>query len=118
MMQQRKRWTMNLGKTFSSMVVVAVVAWVVAVVIGAGALTESLNAQEQSNRPAVFPNTAQPTPLGGTNQTSQTSTNTTLPSMYQGGVTNLHDRIGTDAVNHGYNNPTLTNRPNPNLQMP
>jgi hypothetical protein len=109
---------MNLGKTFSSMVMVAVMAWVVAVVIGAGALTESLNAQEQSNRPAVFPNTGQPTPLDGTNQTSRTSTNATLPRMYQGGISNLHDTIGTDAVNRGYANPTLTNRPNPNLQMP
>lgn len=109
---------MNLGKTFSSMVMAAVAAWVVAVVIGAGALTDSLNAQEQSNRPAVFPNTGQPTPLGGTNQISRTGTNATLPPAYQGGISNLNDTIGTNAVNHGYANPTLTNRPNPNLQMP
>jgi uncharacterized membrane protein YraQ (UPF0718 family) len=118
MKQQKEGRNMNLGKTWSFMVLVAVGAWMVAVVIGACALAQSLNAQDQPNRPAVFPNTAQPTPLGSTNQTSRTNTNATLPPMYQGGVSNLHDTVGTNAVNHGYANPTLTNRPNPNLQMP
>ncbi len=38
--------------------------------------------------------------------------------MYQNCISNLNDTIETNAVNHGYNNPTLTNRSNPNLQMP
>jgi hypothetical protein len=93
-------------------------SFIISAVVGACAVAGSLAAQDQSNRPAVFPNTGQPIPLGGTNQTSRLSSNTTMPSLYQGSISNLHDTIGTNAVNHGYNNPTLTNRPNPNLQMP
>jgi hypothetical protein len=88
------------------------------VIMGACALVLAVTPPEESNHPAVFPHTADPTPLGDTNQASRTSTNTSLPPMYRGGISNLHDRIGTNAANHGYNDPTLTNRPNPNLQMP
>jgi hypothetical protein len=91
---------------------------VVVTMMSVCALAMALSDQEQSNHPAVFPHTADPIPLGGTNQTSGTTTNKTLPGMYQGGISNVNDTIGTNAVNRGYNNPTLTNRPNPNLQMP
>ena len=74
---------------------------------------------EGTNRPVVYPNTAQrPIPLGETNRTSQVGRNTNLPSAYQDGISNLNDTIGTNSPNHGYAHPTLTNRPNPNLQMP
>jgi hypothetical protein len=74
--------------------------------------------QESTNRPTVFPNTNQPIPLGDTNQILRTTTNTTLPPAYQGGIANLHDRIGTNAVNRGNDQPTLTNQPNPIVQIP
>src|ERR1035441_3237764 len=63
--------------------------------------------QDEPNHPVVLPSTGEPTPLGNTNQTSRTSTNSTLPPAYQGGIKDLHDTIGTNAVNHGYNQPTL-----------
>jgi hypothetical protein len=74
--------------------------------------------QDEPNHPVVLPSTGEPTPLGNTNQTSRTSTNSTLPPAYQGGIKDLHDTIGTNAVNHGYNQPTLTNQPNPDMQVP
>lgn len=44
--------------------------------------------------------------------------NPSLPPAYQGGIRNLHDTIGTNAANRGNDQPTLTNHPNPNLQLP
>ncbi len=58
-----------------------------------------------TNQPPPAPGPAQSIPLGGTNQTSRTATNATLPPMYQGTISNLHDRIGTNAVNQGNDNP-------------
>jgi hypothetical protein len=92
--------------------------FLISAIVGTCAIGWAVLPQDSTNLPAVFPHTADPTPLGDTNQTSRTSTNATLPPAYQGGIADLHDTIGTNAVNHGYNNPTLTNRPNPNLQMP
>lgn len=65
----------------------------------------ALSPAGSSNYPAVFPHTDDPSPLGNTNQTSRTSTNATLPLMYQGTISNLHDVIGTNAVNHSNDNP-------------
>lgn len=92
--------------------------FIISAIVGTCAIGLAVSPDDSTNHPAVFPNTGQPIPMGDTNQTSRTSTNATLPPMYQGGISNLHDTIGTNAVNHGYAHPTLTNRPNPNLQMP
>ena len=65
--------------------------------------------QNNSTSPAVFPSTGQPTPMNATNHVSQT-----------GGISNLHDTIGTNEPNRGYNQtpqPTVTNHPNPTLPM-
>jgi hypothetical protein len=75
---------------------------------------------DSTNRPAVYPNTAQPTPMNSTNRVSQTGGNPNLPPAYQGGPSNLHDTIGTNEPNRGYNQtpqPTVTNHPNPTLPM-
>jgi hypothetical protein len=83
--------------------------------------TTALATADQSdptNHPAVFPNTGQPTPMNGTNRVSQTGGNPNLPPAYQGGPSNLHDTLGTNAANRGNDQPTLTNHPNPNLQLP
>jgi hypothetical protein len=93
---------------------------VAAAIVSLCVMAFALDGQEQPNpnRPVVLPNSDQPAPLEGTNQPSQPSTNVTLPGVHRSGITNSHDIIGTNAVNHGYANPSLTNRPNPNLQMP
>jgi hypothetical protein len=78
----------------------------------------AVSPNDSTNHPTVFPNTNQPIPLGNTNPISRTTTNTSLPPAYQGGIMNLHDRIGTNAVNHGNDQPTLTNQPNPSQEMP
>ena len=99
-------------------------SYFIAGIVGAGALSLAALAQminpgpEGTNRPVVYPNTGQPMPLNETNRTSPVGGNTNLPSVYQDGISNLNDTIGTNAPNHGYAHPTLTNRPNPNLQMP
>jgi hypothetical protein len=74
--------------------------------------------QNDSTSPAVFPSTGQPTPMNTTNQVSKTGGNPNLPPAYKGGPSNLHDTIGTNAANQGNDQPTLTNHPNPNAQMP
>ena len=76
---------------------------------------------DSTNRQAVFPNTGQPTQMNGTNRLSQTGGNPNLPPAYQGGPSNLHDTIGTNEPNRGFNQtpqPTVTNHPNPTLPMP
>jgi hypothetical protein len=94
-------------------------AWfVVCAIASTCAIGWTVSPQEASNLPAVFPDTSQPTPVVNTNQISQTSTNSSLPPAYQGGIGNLHDKIGTNAVNHGNDNPTLTNHPNQEMQLP
>jgi hypothetical protein len=60
---------------------------------------------DSTNQPPPDPGPDQSIPLGGTNQTSRTTTNATLPPMYQGTISNLHDRVGTNAVNQGNDNP-------------
>jgi hypothetical protein len=92
--------------------------FVISAIVGTCAVGLAVMPQDSQNHPVVLPSTTQPIPLGDTNQTSRTITNSTLPAMYQGGITNLHDVIGTNAVNHGNDNPTLTNQPNPNQIMP
>ena len=92
--------------------------FVIAAIVGTCAVGLAVMPQDSTNHPVVLPGTAQPIPLGDTNQTSRTSTNATLPPMYQGGIRNLHDTIGTNTVNHGNDNPTLTNQPNPSQIMP
>jgi hypothetical protein len=103
-------------------VFVVIAGFIVLVVLCApllGAPPQILTPQsDPTNHPAVFPTTGQPTPMNGTNRVSQTGGNPNLPPAYQGGPSNLHDTIGTNAVNHGNDHPTLTNHPNPNLQMP
>ena len=79
--------------------------FVIGAIIGTCAIGLAVSPDDASNHPAVFPHTADPTPLGNTNQTSRTSTNATLPPSYQGTISNLHDTIGTNAVNHGNDNP-------------
>jgi hypothetical protein len=62
---------------------------------------------------AVSPpeSTNSPTIIRGTNQsssvtsTTRTNNNGVLPPMYQGTISNLHDRVGTNAVNQGNDNP-------------
>jgi hypothetical protein len=73
--------------------------------------------EQTSNRPAVFPNTSRPVPLGRTNQPSQMGNGTNLPSGNQNAISNLDNTLGTNQPNRGVSHP-VTNRPNPNLQMP
>ena len=87
-----------------------------------GATPEILTPQDNStSRPAVSPSTGQPTLIpAGTNRVSQTGGNPNLPPAYQGGITNLHDTVGTNEPNRGFNQtpqPTVTNHPNPTLPM-
>jgi hypothetical protein len=92
--------------------------FVICAIAGTCAIGWAVGPDDSTNHPSVFPNTNQPIPLGDTNQILRTTTNTSLPPAYQGGIANLHDRIGTNAVNHGNDQPTLTNQPNPNMEMP
>jgi hypothetical protein len=67
--------------------------------------TNSPTVISSTNQPPPDPGPDQSIPLGGTNQTSRTATNGMLPPMYQGTISNLHDRTGTNAVNQGNDNP-------------
>jgi hypothetical protein len=92
--------------------------FVIAAIASTCAIGLAVSPQDAPNNPAVFPDTSQPTPVVNTNQISRTSTNVALPPAYQGGIGNLHDKIGTNAVNQGNDNPTLTNHPNQEMQLP
>jgi hypothetical protein len=92
--------------------------FIISVIVCTCAIGWAVSPDDSTNHPTAFPNSNQPIPLGDTNQILPTTTNTTLPPAYQGGIANLHDTIGTNAVNHGNNQPTLTNHPNPIVQMP
>jgi hypothetical protein len=92
--------------------------FIISAIVGTCAIGLAVSPQDPTNHPAAFPSTNQPIPLGDTNQILRTTTNTALPPAYQGGIRNLHDTIGTNAVNHGNDQPTLTNQPNPEMQVP
>ena len=101
-------------------IVVIVIRGIIGVTILSATISGEVIApvNDATNRPAVFPNTTQPIPLAGTNRLAQTSGSSNLPRSYQPAVSNLNDIIGTNAPNRGYHQPSLTNRPNPDLQMP
>ena len=64
----------------------------------------AVSPDDSTNHPAVFPNTGKPIPLA---DASRTNNNAALPPMSQGTISNLHDKIGTNAVNHGNDNPDI-----------
>jgi hypothetical protein len=79
-------------------------AWfVIAAIVSTCAIGLAVSPQDSTNSPAIVRGTTQPTTAG----TSVTSNNAALPPMYQGTISNLHDRIGTNAVNHGNANPDI-----------
>jgi hypothetical protein len=78
--------------------------FIISVIVGTCAIGLAISPDESTNHPAVFPNTGKPVPLA---DASRTNNNAALPPMYQGTISNLHDKIGTNAVNHGNDNPDI-----------
>jgi hypothetical protein len=78
--------------------------FIISVIVGTCAIGLAVSPQDSAtNSPAIVRGAAQPTTAG----TSGISNNTALPPMYQGSISNLHDKIGTNAVNHGNANPDI-----------
>lgn len=78
--------------------------FVISVIVGTCAIGLAVSPQESTNNsPTILRGTPQSTAAG----TSGTSNNAALPPMYQGTISNLHDKIGTNAVNHGNANPDI-----------
>ncbi len=82
--------------------------FVISAIVGTCAIGFAVSAQNTTNSSVVIRGTNQSSSVTGT---ARTSTNVTLPSMYQSGISNLHDTAGTAAVNHGNNDmtPSTTN---------
>jgi hypothetical protein len=84
--------------------------FVITTIVGTCAIGLAVSPNDSTNSPTIIRGTNQSSLATGT---SRITTNATLPPMYQGGISNLHDTAGTDAVNHGNDNLTPTNPPTP-----
>jgi hypothetical protein len=86
----------------------AYIWFVIIAIVGTCAIGLAVGPQDSTNSPPIIRGTNQQSSVTGT---ARTSTNATLPPMYQGGISNLHDTAGTAAVNHGNNDmtPSQTN---------
>jgi hypothetical protein len=71
--------------------------FIISAIVGTCAIGLAVSPMDSTNNyPAVFPNTARPTPLA---DAARTNNNAALPPMDRGTISNLHDTIGTNAVN-------------------
>jgi hypothetical protein len=77
--------------------------FVICAIISTCAIGLAVSPQDSTNSPTIV----RGTPLSTASGNSGTSSNAALPLMYQGSISNLHDRIGTNAVNHGNANPDI-----------